>query len=356
MSRCTIIAEAGVNHNGRLDLALKLIDVAKAAGADIVKFQTFDADQLVSESAEKAEYQKKQTGEGSQLDMLKKLQLSKDEYIRIFGYAKSVGIKCISTPFDVKSLDFLITLGMDIVKIPSGEVTNGPFLLEIARRGLPVILSTGMCTLEDIEKALAVLAYGFDNSSATPSSIEECLQLWREKFSKEDRFKKLITILHCTTNYPALFEEINLNAMVTIQNTFALPVGYSDHSLGLPVPIIAASMGATIIEKHITLDKEMEGPDHAASLEPHELEEMVAKIREVELIQGSYNKGPSEAEVHNSKIARRGIYAARDIALGDSLSQQNVEFLRPMTDKSPMEFWGILNTKSAVQYKRGSAI
>ena len=353
---CTVIAEAGVNHNGRLDYALRLIDAAVNAGADIVKFQTFNSELLASPKAPKADYQKKQTGNSNQLEMLKNLELSKDDYIKLFAHAKHKNIKCISTPFDIMSLDFLLGLGMDLIKIPSGEITNGPFLLSIAQKNLPIILSTGMSTLDEIEKALAVLAYGYYNPISIPKTFNDCWESWQSEYKKKGILKDKVTILHCTTNYPAHFDEINLNAIRTIENAFGIPVGYSDHSLGILVPMVAASMGATIIEKHITLDKTMDGPDHSASLEPHELKTMVEKIREIGIIKGGFEKTPSKEEFKNKPIVRRGVYAARDLEKNSNITVNDLKMLRPENDYSPMEAWDILQKPITKNYIKGEPL
>lgn len=353
---CRVIAEAGVNHNGSLDLALKLIDVAADAGADIVKFQTFKPNLLVTSSAPTAEYQESTTGQKTQMEMLKSLELSKNEYKELFAYSKNRGIKCLSTPFDVESLALLIELGVDIIKIPSGEITNGPFLLEITRVGKPMILSTGMATLHEIEQALAVLSFGIENKTGSPSSFQECWDVWNKQYKDTKKLNELVTILHCTTNYPASLDSINMNAMHTIKEYFGLPVGYSDHSLGITVPIVAASMGAVIIEKHITLDKKMDGPDHLASLEPHELKEMVIKIREVERIRGSYEKKPSSEEMKNISVARRGLYASDNINVGEPFEKEKISILRPQNQSSPMKFWDLIHSTSSKNYRKDEAI
>lgn len=353
---CTVIAEAGVNHNGKLALALELVDVAVSAKADIIKFQTFQPELLVTSSAPKAEYQKKSTGDSSQLDMLKKLALSPEDYKKIFEYAKLKKIKCISTPFDFVSLEGLLALGMDLIKIPSGEVSNAPFLLRMAQTGLPIILSTGMSTLDEIEKALSVIAFAYSKPTVIPKSFHECWSFWHENTKIRNLLKSKVTLLHCTTSYPADYSEINLNAMQTIANKFDLPVGYSDHSLGILVPVVAASLGAVIIEKHITLNKSMEGPDHAASLEPDELAQMVQNIRYVNVVKGNTIKSPTEAEMKNKTVARRGIYAARDIAIGEKFSLDNLVILRPENNVSPMDYWELINQESEKNYTKGSSI
>lgn len=313
---CIIIAEAGVNHNGELKIAKQLVDSANIAGADYIKFQTFKAKQLVTSSAAKANYQKEHCGnEESQLQMLKKLELSFSDFEEIHSYCDQCGIGFLSTPFDGESIEFLSTLGMDIWKIPSGEVTNYPYLVKIAQTHKPIIMSTGMCTMDEIADALAVLnEYG-----SGP-----------------------VTLLHCTTEYPAPIDDVNLLAMRTMSEQFGLPVGYSDHTAGIVVPIAAVAMGAVVIEKHFTLDKTMEGPDHKASLEPHELKEMVDAIRMVERAMGDGIKQPAESEKKNIAIARKSIVATRNIAKGEVFSTENITTKRPGDGVSPMRWNEVL--------------
>ena len=264
-----IIAEAGVNHNGSFALACKLVDAAKKAGVDCIKFQTFKSENLVSRTAKKAEYQKKTTGDSSQQDMLKKLELSFDEFLNLKNYCENMGICFLSTPFDFDSIEFLNSIDMPFWKIPSGEVTNLPYLLALAKTGKPVVMSTGMCTLQEMREAIDVL-----QANGT----------------------KEIKLLHCNTEYPTPFEDVNLKAMQTMRDEFQMEVGYSDHTKGIEVPIAAVALGATIIEKHFTLDRNMEGPDHKASLEPNELAEMVCCIRNIEKALGSGDKTPLQLQ------------------------------------------------------------
>lgn len=315
-SNVFIIAEAGVNHNGCIENAKKLIEKAKDSGADAVKFQTFKAEQVMSKFAEKAEYQKENTGsEETQLDMVKKLELSFDEFNMLRDYCVEVGIRFMSTPFDHDSIDFLDTLGMDTWKVPSGEITNLPYLIKIAQLKKPVILSTGMSTMEDIENAIAVL--------------------------KEHGVVDL-TVLHCTTEYPTPFSDVNLNAMLSIKEKFNVKVGYSDHTKGIEVPIAAVALGATVIEKHFTLDSSMEGPDHKASLEPNELKQMVDSIRHIELALGTGEKKPAESEIKNMTIARKSIIAKTDIKAGEVFTEENLTVKRPGNGISPMKWFEIL--------------
>lgn len=338
-SRCLVIAEAGVNHNGSIDMALSLIDAAAAAGADIVKFQTFKAKAVVSRFAPKAEYQVDTTGrDESQLEMVRRLELSADDHWRLLRHCESRGIGFLSTPFDIASARFLVQeLGLGQLKIPSGEITNAPLLLEMARTDRPVILSTGMSTLGEIEEALGVLAFGYLNSTIQPSRgafrqayvSDEGQALLREKAS----------LLHCTTEYPAPYAETNLAAMDTLRHAFGLPVGFSDHTEGISIPLAAVARGATIIEKHFTLDRTLAGPDHRASIEPAELAAMVAGIRQVEAAIGDGLKRPSASELKNAPIARRSLVAAKNIKAGEKFSENNLAAKRPGNGISPMDFW-----------------
>lgn len=314
MSRVIIIAEAGVNHNGSLELAKELIDVAALAGADYVKFQTFKADKLVTREAKRAEYQQKnQPGESSQYDMLKKLELSEEAHHILFDYAKSKDIKFLSTGFDVESIDFLNSLGIDLFKVPSGEITNKPYLVHISTLNKPVVLSTGMATLEEVGQAIEVL-------------LQKGLK------------KENLTVLHCNTEYPTPMEDVNLRAMLSMASEFDVSIGYSDHTLGIEVPIAATALGARIIEKHFTLSNEMEGPDHKASLEPKELKDMITGIRNIEsAMGGSGLKEPSASEARNKMIARKSIHVKKNLSQGDILTLDDLIMLRPGNGISPME-------------------
>lgn len=314
-----IIAEAGVNHNGSFELACKLVDAAKAAGVDCIKFQTFKSKNLVSHTAQKAEYQKVTTGDSSQQDMLKKLELSYDEFIALKEYCDKVGITFLSTPFDFDSIDFLNSIDMPFWKIPSGEVTNLPYLLALAKTGKPVVMSTGMCEMTEIEAAINAL---------------------------KDNGTKEIKLLHCNTEYPTPYEDVNLKAMQTMRDAFGLEVGYSDHTKGIEVPVAAVALGATVIEKHFTLDRNMEGPDHKASLEPDELAAMVSSIRYIEKALGSGDKTPSPSEQKNITVARKSIVAKKDIKAGDELTVENITVKRPGTGISPMKWFDVLGTKA----------
>jgi len=322
-----IIAEAGVNHNGSLELAKKLIDAAAAAGADAVKFQSFKAEKVVSRYAKKAEYQKQTTDASeSQLDMIRKLELNEHAHKELFDYCRSKNIIFLSSPFDHDSIDLLNKLGLKIFKIPSGEITNLPYLRKIGCLKKQVILSTGMADLGEIEDALDVLV-----SSGTP--LDE------------------ITVLHCNTEYPTPMQDVNLKAMQTIARAFGVQVGYSDHTLGIEVPIAAVAMGATVIEKHFTLDKSMEGPDHRASLEPEELEAMVKAIRNIEKALGNGIKKPSPSELGNKPIARKSIVAAKEIKKGEVFTGENLTVKRPGNGISPMRWDEVIGRKAGRDYK-----
>lgn len=324
-----IIAEAGVNHNGSLELAKQLAWTAKKCGADIVKFQTAKLESLVSKHAGMADYQKQNIGkEMSQREMLKKLLLSYEEFIRLADYCKEIGIRFLSTPFDLESIDFLDTLGCDIWKIPSGEMTDLPYLEKIAATGKDIILSTGMSEIKEIEAALSVLRQGTDN----------------------------IILLHCTTQYPAPYEDVNLRAMQTLKQRFGYKVGYSDHTEGIVIPIAAAAMGATVIEKHFTLDKTMEGPDHKASLEPEEFADMVQSIRRLEVAMGTGEKKPAPSELANRTVARKSIIAAKEIRRGEIFTEENLTTKRPGSGISPMRWHEILGQKAVRDFAEDELI
>ncbi len=331
MKKVLIIAEAGVNHNGNLENAKKLALCAKNAGVDYIKFQTFIAKELVCENARKAEYQKNNdSSTKTQLEMLEKLNLTFDEFIQLREYCKEIGVKFMTTAFDLKSLDFIVNeLKVDTLKIPSGEVTNYPYLVSCAKTELPIIMSTGMCDLEEIRESVKVL--------------------------KENGCKDLI-LLHCTTEYPAPLESVNLLAMKTLKNEFSCEVGYSDHTKGIDVPCYAASMGATVIEKHFTTDKNLPGPDHKASLEPQELKEMVDKIREIELILGNGNKRPQEAESKNKTVARKSIVARCEIKQGEKFTEENLTCKRPGNGISPMKWNVVVGQKAIRDFKKDEQI
>lgn len=330
MEKVYIIAEAGDNHNGDFNTALKLVDVAKRAGADCVKFQTFVTEEIISKYAEMAEYQKKNTGkEESQFEMVKRLELSFDEFRKIKEYCDRVGIQFLSTPFDLKSVDFLNELGVPFFKIPSGEITNYPYLIKIAHTGKPVVMSTGMCEPDEILAAINVL----------------------EKNGSGE-----ITLLHCNTEYPTPLKDVNLYAMRTMKKMFGKKVGYSDHTKGIEVPVAAVALGACVIEKHFTLDKNMPGPDHKASLEPDELGRMVKNIRNIEIALGDGVKRVSESERKNIAIARKSIVARRNIQEGEILTEENLAVKRPGTGINPMQWMEVLGTRAVRDFNEDELI
>ncbi|WP_066055892.1 N-acetylneuraminate synthase [Robertmurraya korlensis] len=325
-----IIAEAGVNHNGSLEVAKKMVDVAKEAGASCIKFQTFVSENIVSKYAEKAEYQQQQTdATESQLSMLKKLELTHNEFIELNNYCEQREIEFLSTAFDFESIEFLKGLGMEKWKIPSGDITNLPYLIKIAKLNKPVILSTGMCTLNEVELAINTLR---DNGSGE------------------------ITVLHCTTEYPTPYKDVNLLAMNTMKAEFGVSIGYSDHTTGIEVPIAAVALGATVIEKHFTLDRNMEGPDHKASLEPKELKEMVRAIRNIELAIGSDQKSPAESEIKNISIARKSIIALKNIKKGDIFTEENITVKRPGNGINPMRWFEVIGQKAVRDFNEDELI
>lgn len=326
-----IIAEAGVNHNGDLRRALAMVDAAKNAGADYIKFQTFKAERLVTSFGETAQYQKANCNAVSQIDMLRKLQLSFDNFRLLSEYCREKEIGFLSTPFDEESIDFLLSLGMDFLKVPSGEITNLPYLRHIAATSVPVIISTGMSSLDDIRNALAV-------------------------FYKEGYDASTLTLLHCNTEYPTPMVDVNLRAMVAMHDIFALPVGYSDHTKGIEIPVAATALGATVIEKHFTLSRQLPGPDHAASLEPDELAAMVSSIRNVSIALGSDQKHVTESERKNISVARKSIVAARDIKAGETFTEENLTVKRPGNGISPMKWDEVIGTTASRDFPADSLI
>ncbi|AZL83696.1 N-acetylneuraminate synthase [Aliivibrio salmonicida] len=352
-----IIAEAGVNHNGDENLAFQLVDAAYHAGADIVKFQTFKAKNLVTEDAVQAEYQVTNTQkQESQLAMLSRLELSYDIHHQLVKHCESLGIEFLSTAFDSESLDFLVNdLGLTRLKIPSGEITNAPLVLEHARTGCDLIVSTGMATLSEIEAVLGVIAFGYV-ADKTEEPSELAFQQAYASEQGQKALKKKVTILHCTTEYPAPMVEINLKAMDTLGRAFELPAGYSDHSAGITIPIAAVARGAVLIEKHFTLDQNMEGPDHKASLEPQELTAMVSAIRQVEVALGVGVKSPTVSEVKNKAVARKSLVAAKAIQQGDLITEDNLTIKRPGSGMSPYHYWALLNQPASQDYKAGDLI
>jgi N,N'-diacetyllegionaminate synthase len=330
--RTFIIAEAGVNHNGRIDLAKKMIDVAVKARADAIKFQTFVPEKISSKKAPKAEYQQKITdGEESQLEMLNKLALDAYAHRVLADYCRENGIMFLSTPFDLESIDLLNGLGLKIFKIPSGEITNLPYLQKIGSLKKKIIMSTGMAEMKEISRAIQVLIEGGAS-------------------------KRNITLLHCNTEYPTPMKDVNLLAMITMKNTFGVSVGYSDHTLGIEIPVAAVVLGAEVIEKHFTLDRSMEGPDHKASLEPKELESMVKAIRNVEIALGNETKKASPSEIKNRGIARKSIVACREIKKGDVFTERNITSKRPGTGISPMKWYDVIGQKAKRNFKTDELI
>ncbi len=354
-NRTYIIAEAGVNHNGSIETAKKLIDAAAKAKADAVKFQTFRADKIISKYATKAEYQKRTTSEDeSQLDMVKKLELDEGAHHKLMEHCRLRKIEFLSTPFDFDSIDLLGRLGLSCFKIPSGEITNGPYLLHIAKTGNPVILSTGMSTLGEIETALGVLAFGY-LSCNDPPSLNNFQNIFCSVEAKRILEEKVI-LLHCTTEYPAPFSEVNLRAMETMRAAFALPVGLSDHTPGIAMPIAAVALGAVVIEKHFTLDRHLPGPDHKASLEPDELEAMVTAIRQVEKAMGNGRKEPTPSEWGNRIITRKSLVADKQIQAGDCFSSDNLSMKRTGRGISPMRYWDFIGEISKKDYDADETI
>ena len=354
MMRVKVIAEAGVNHNGSLETALELVDAAAEAGADVVKFQTFKAKSLATRMAPTADYQARH-GEVSQYEMLKQLEFGTEAHVQVLQRCSDRGIEFLSTPFDEESLKFLVEdIGVGCIKFSSGDITNGPLLVEAAKTGKHVILSTGMSTLGEIEQALGMLAFGYTHADSPPTlaAFESAY------FSSAGRKSLLenVTLLHCTTEYPAPFADINLRAMETMRNCFGLPVGYSDHSKGISVPVAAVALGATIIEKHFTLDRELPGPDHKASLEPDELEQMVRSIREVETALGSSLKQPAASELGNRFVARKSLVAACDIRIGEHFTPDNLAVKRPGDGISPIQYWAWLDKVADKDYAEDEQI
>jgi len=321
-----IIAEAGVNHNGSIDQAKKLIDIASDAKADFVKFQTFITEKNITRNAEKADYQKSLTDqEESQFDMIKKLELDREAHIELIDYCKTKNIEFLSTAFDSESIELLAELKIPFFKIPSGEITNLPYLCHIGKMGKPIIMSTGMSTLDEVHNALNIL-------------IESGAE------------KEQITILHCNTEYPTPMKDVNLKAMLNIKDELGVNIGYSDHTLGIEVSIAAVAMGATVIEKHFTLDRNMSGPDHAASLEPEELKAMVTAIRNIEKAMGDGIKKPSPSETKNISVARKSIVAKMPIKKGELFTEENLTVKRPGTGISPMEWDRLIGKRSNIAY------
>ena len=344
-----VIAEAGVNHNGSNAMAFRLIDEAVASGVDAIKFQTFKAKNIVTKNAPKADYQVSSSQQNeSQYAMLKKLELDYDAHFELMEYCNQCGIQFLSTAFDLDSLFFLTReLKLATLKVSSSELTNAPLLLEHARTKCDLIVSTGMATLSEIENALGVIAYGL--LEGQEPSKEAFIEAYKSDKGQK-LLKKHITLLHCTTEYPAPFKDINLSAMNSMRENFNLPVGYSDHSEGIVVPIIAASLGAVLIEKHFTLDKSLPGPDHMSSLEPDELKSMVNAIRVVEQAKGDGIKEPCNSELRNIEIVRKSLVANKIIEVGDFFTADNVSIKRPGTGRSPIDYWDVIGEVSNKKY------
>ena len=348
-----IIAEAGVNHNGSNEMAFELVDVAIQAGVNAVKFQTFRADKLVTKSAQKATYQKQSVDiNESQFSMLKNLELSYEVHNELVSYCNKNSIDFLSTAFDKHSLNFLLKdVRLKRLKISSGEINNGPLLLQHGLSGCDLILSTGMSTLKEVEDALCILAFGLMNSGN--ENINPSRAAFQDAFSsKKGRqiLKDKVSILHCTTEYPAPINEINLNAMLTMNEIFGIDVGYSDHSNGISVPIAATALGARIIEKHFTLDKKLPGPDHQSSLEPDELKLMVKSIRDIEVAMGDGIKVVMPSELKNQQVVRKSLVASRKIKKGEVFNENNIEVKRPGTGLSPMCYWDFIGKKASSNF------
>lgn len=350
-----IIAEAGVNHNGQRDLAFALVDVAAEAGADAVKFQTFDAQKLASKSAPKAAYQKQSTdADESQLAMLKKLELPREWHYELQAYSQEKGIEFLSTAFDTDSLAFLVELGMTVFKIPSGELTNGPLLWQFARTQKPLIISTGMATLSEVEQGLAIVAHAL-NADTEPADMDEVWRGW-SKADYRNSLRGHVTLLHCTSQYPTPFNEVNLRGMDTLASAFGLEVGYSDHTEGILIPVVAVARGAKVIEKHFTLDRTLPGPDHKASLEPSELNQMVSNIRALQLVLGDGSKTPQVSEWDTRQAARQQVVAARDILAGAVLTKLDLTTARSGRGLPPIALWGLIGQPASRSFAAGEII
>ena len=351
------IAEAGVNHNGEENLAFELIDAAYAAGADIIKFQTFKAKNLATSDAVLANYQRTSIGQNnSQLEMLNKLELSYESHYKLVSHCESLGIEFLSTAFDSESLEFLVDgLGLKKLKIPSGEITNAPLVLEHAQTGCDLIVSTGMATLAEIESVLGVIAFGY----VYPKNLEPSFTLFAKAYASnegQNALKNKVTLLHCTTEYPAPDNEINLKAMNTMANAFKIQSGYSDHSKGIEVALAAIARGAVIIEKHLTLNKMMEGPDHKASLSPEELKTLIEAGHRIYRCLGDGVKRPTNSEIKNKNSTRKSLVAGLNIKKGEIFTNKNLMIKRPGDGKSPYSYWGLLGSKAKRAYSLGEQI
>lgn len=350
-----VIAEAGVNHNGQRDLAFALVEAAAAAGADAVKFQTFDAARLASHSAPKAAYQRAQTGEAeSQLAMLRKLELPRDWHAPLQAHAHRHGIEFLSTAFDPDSLTFLQQLGLPLFKVPSGELTNAPLLWQFARTGRPLVLSTGMATLAEVEQGLAVVAHALSHDSE-PVGLDEVWRNWSRPECRQ-RLSGHVTLLHCTSQYPTPWDEVNLRAMDTLADAFGLDVGYSDHTRGILVPVAAVARGARVIEKHFTMDRALPGPDHAASLEPGELRELVQAVRGIAAALGDGAKVPQASEWDTRRAARQQVVALADIPAGAVFRRDQLGTARCGGGLPAAELWGLVGKTAPRAFRAGDAV
>lgn len=355
MQKTYIIAEAGVNHNGSFDLAIQLIDAAVAAGADAVKFQSFIPDEMVHKSAPKAKYQLDET-QTSQYELLQQLQLSRQQQLELYEYCKTKNIDFLSTPFDFVSLDLLCDeLKLSKIKISSGDLTNLPFLLKIAQKGVDVILSTGMANLDEIEYALSCLAFGYFHNQEKDACLEHFKVIYSTKQARE-LLQEKVTLLHCVSEYPTPVEHVNLYAMDILKNKFMLNVGFSDHTLGNAVPLAAVARGAKVIEKHFTLDQSLPGPDHKVSATVAQFTELVQQIRNIELALGEQKKQPSKVEQENATCARKSLVAKVSIKQGDLFSEDNITFKRPGSGVAPIYFWEYLGKPATMDYEAGEII
>jgi N-acetylneuraminate synthase len=354
--RTLIIAEAGVNHNGSLPRALEMVNVARGAGADVVKFQTFKSEQVISRSAPKAEYQRSTTPTSeSQLEMARALEFDEAAHRALIAHCQEQGIEFMSSPFDLPSVEFLVSLKVSRIKIGSGEVTNFPLLLKVAQSGKPAILSTGMSTLDEIQAALGVLAFGYTSTGPPPTDPRAFIDLVNND-KCQTVLRQKVTLLQCTTEYPTPFEDANLAGMDTLKSTFGLTTGFSDHTEGIAVSIGAVARGAAVIEKHFTLSRDLPGPDHRASLEPEELTALVRSVRQIEAAVGDGRKRPMPSERKNTAIARKSLVAARSIKRGERFNESNLTTKRPGSGVSAIYYWKVLGTIASRDYEEDEAI
>jgi len=353
----SVIAEAGVNHNGKRETALQLIDAAIKSGADTVKFQTFNSKEMTTSFAKKAKYQIRNTkNEGSQQSMLERLELSYEDFECLYDYSKSSGISFLSTAFDFSSLSFIVnSLNLETLKIASGEMTNAPFVLEHARSKKNLILSTGMATISEIINSLGVIAFGLTSSNHEIPKRDSFKKAFKSKIGQESLSEK-VTLLHCVTDYPPSNQDLNLNVIRAFKEQFKMRIGYSDHSDSVFVPSLAVACGAEVIEKHITLDQEMNGPDHRASLEPNDFLRMVDQIRITESILGKSDKIVSENEIENRKVSRKSLFAGKVIKKGEKFTDQNIAIRRPELGRDTYDYWKILNKTAKRDYSEGEIL